>query len=136
MKEIYNVLEDLFRRCLKKSNVFSFYFERYESKSLALKTPNQNTSIWVFLKQIMLVGKCRLLILLCNRLFSFFFVQKRRDSSLILKVCIFEKLITKSIMSADELTVLTCMHWMCIRKCDNVFFIKGHQNTMSMLLLL
>ena len=69
MKEIYNVLEDLFRRCLKKSNVFSFYFERYESKSLALKTPNQNTSIWVFLKQIMLVGKCRLLILLCNRLF-------------------------------------------------------------------
>ena len=68
MKEIYNVLEDLFRRCLKKSNVFSFYFERYESKSLALKTPNQNTSIWVFLKQIMLVGKCRLLILLCNRL--------------------------------------------------------------------
>ena len=71
MKEIYNVLEDLFRRCLKKSNVFSFYFERYESKSLALKTPNQNTSIWVFLKQIMLVGKCRLLILLCNRLFAF-----------------------------------------------------------------
>ena len=71
MKEIYNVLEDLFRRCLKKSNVFSFYFERYESKSLALKTPNQNTSIWVFLKQIMLVGKCRLLILLCNRLFFF-----------------------------------------------------------------
>ena len=69
MKEIYNVLEDLFRRCLKKSNVFSFYFERYESKSLALKTPNQNTSIWVFLKQIMLVGKCRLLKLLCNRLF-------------------------------------------------------------------
>ena len=66
MKEIYNVLEDLFRRCLKKSNVFSFYFERYESKSLALKTPNQNTSIWVFLKQIMLVGKCRLLKLLCN----------------------------------------------------------------------
>ena len=96
MKEIYNVLEDLFRRCLKKSNVFSFYFERYESKSLALKTPNQNTSIWVFLKQIMLVGKCRLLILLCNRLFSFFFVQKRRDSSLILKVYIFETLITKS----------------------------------------
>ena len=71
MKEIYNVLEDLFRRCLKKSNVFSFYFERYESKSLALKTPNQNTSIWVFLKQIMLVGKCRLLILLCNRLSLF-----------------------------------------------------------------
>ena len=69
MKEIYNVLEDLFRRCLKKSNVFSFYFERYESKSLALKTPNQNTSIWVFLKQIMLVGKCRLLKLLCNRLY-------------------------------------------------------------------
>ena len=68
MKEIYNVLEDLFRRCLKKSNVFSFYFERYESKSLALKTPNQNTSIWVFLKQIMLVGKCRLLKILCNRL--------------------------------------------------------------------
>ena len=74
MKEIYNVLEDLFRRCLKKSNVFSFYFERYESKSLALKTPNQNTSIWVFLKQIMLVGKCRLLILLCNRLFVYLFV--------------------------------------------------------------
>ena len=75
MKEIYNVLEDLFRRCLKKSNVFSFYFERYESKSLALKTPNQNTSIWVFLKQIMLVGKCRLLILLCNRLlFLFLFI--------------------------------------------------------------
>ena len=73
MKEIYNVLEDLFRRCLKKSNVFSFYFERYESKSLALKTPNQNTSIWVFLKQIMLVGKCRLLILLCNRLFFLYF---------------------------------------------------------------
>ena len=33
----------------------------------------KSTSIWVFLKQIMLVGKCRLLKLLCNRLFYLYF---------------------------------------------------------------